>query len=271
MKALILSGGKSSRMRQDKASLVISGSSLLNQISALLKPLVSEVFLSVAHDDQQEYPMTPIADLEPQPGPLGGLQAAFAEDANATWFLVAVDLPRLKTEDLRALIDQHDPSKDATCFLNPLDQHPEPLCAIYSPSAAVKLESFLNENQRCARRFLATLNRRECRTLDPQTLLNLNRPEQLVELETLNQCGSNKKEVIVEYFAKLSQEAQTHCETLQTTAATLTGLWEEVRLKHGFTLDFSHIKPAINNEFAQWTSPLESGQIIAFMPPFAGG
>ena len=79
------------------------------------------------------------------------------------------------------------------------------------------------------------------------------------------------KEVTVEYFAKLSQEAGMNSEKIRTSAATLTGLWEEVRLRHHFTLDLPHIKPAINNEFADWETPLTASDTIAFMPPFAGG
>lgn len=271
MKALILTGGKSSRMGTDKASLVIGGSTLLDRLIALIKPLTNELFLSVAHDDQGDHELPVIADLEPSPGPLGGLQAAFKNDPEADWLLVAADLPRLKAEDLQALVDAHDPNQDVTCFLNPLDQHPEPLCALYSPSASAALDEAIRENRRCARRFLTSLKRFELTPSDPQALLNLNRPEHLTELELLHEHGPVEKEVSVEYFAKLSQEAGTNSETLQTTAATLTGLWEEVRLRHGFTLDLPHVKPAIDNEFADWTSPLTEGQLIAFMPPFAGG
>ena len=80
-----------------------------------------------------------------------------------------------------------------------------------------------------------------------------------------------EKKVTVEYFAKLSAEAKMESEMLRTSSATVAGLWEEVRLRHHFSLDLPHIKPAIDNEFADWSATLESGQTIAFMPPFAGG
>lgn len=271
MKALILTGGKSSRMGTDKASLVIGGTTLLDRLVALIKPLTAEIYLSVAHDDTAPRDLPTIVDLEPSPGPLGGLQAAFKNDPLSDWLLIAVDLPRLQQEDLAALVENHDPQKDVTCFLNPLDKHPEPLCALYSPSAATRLNEVIAENRRCARRFLTSLNRNELNPSDPQALLNLNRPEHLVELELLHQNGTIEKELKIEYFAKLSQEAGTNSEVLRTFAATLSGLWEEVRLRHGFTLDLPHVKPAIDHEFADWTTPLAAGQTIAFMPPFAGG
>ena len=269
MKALILTGGKSSRMGTDKSQLEIGGVTLLERTIGLIKPLTEDIYISVAHDDTEQHPLPTIKDLEPSPGPLGGLQAAFDHDPNSTWLLIACDLPKLSPEDLSQLLENQ--GKDVTCFLNPLDDHPEPLCAIYAPSASTTLNKIISENRRCARKFIRSLDRVELRAPEPQALLNLNRPELLTELQLLNQHGSMEKTITIEYFAKLSQEAKTTCEELTTTAATLAGLWEEVRLRHHFTLDLPHIKAAVDNEFSDWETPLKNYDTIAFMPPFAGG
>ncbi len=271
MKALILTGGKSSRMGTDKSQIKIGNVTLLERTISLLEDKVDETYLSVAHNDESSQILPTIKDLEPSPGPLGGLQAAFANDATSSWILLACDLPRVKEKHIKELIENHQAEFDVTCFLNPLDQHPEPLCAIYSPSASAKLDQVIQENRRCARRFLRALKRIELTPADPQALLNLNRPEHLAELAHLYQYGAMEKTVTVEYFAKLSAEAGMESEEVATTAATLTGLWEECRLRHHFSLDLPHIKPALNHEFSSWETPLETGQHIAFMPPFAGG
>lgn len=271
MKALVLTGGKSSRMGQDKASLKIGGVTQLDRIISLIEPLTDQIYLSVAHDDEAERLLPTLPDLEPSPGPLGGLQAAFKADPETAWLVIACDLPMIQADDLQALVNQRNQSKDVTCFLNPLDDYPEPLCALYSPSAATKLDEVIKKNQRCARRFLSLLDRVDLVPANPCALLNLNRPEHLVELQHLNEHGAVGKEVKVEYFAKLSQEAGTDSEVLHTAAATLAGLWEELRLRHHFSLDLPHINPAIDNEFARWTDLLAPDQTIAFMPPFAGG
>ena len=272
LKALILAGGKSSRMGEDKASLKIGDQTLLNRTRDLLSEFTSEIHLSVAHEAQDSASsLKQLPDLEPSPGPLGGLQAAFHHDPDSHWLLLAVDLPRITRDDLSQLVTSHDPQKDVTCFLNPLDDHPEPLCALYSPSASAKLDHVISENRRCARRFLRSLDRTELSPSDPQALLNLNRPEHLAELQHLHQNGTVEKELTIEYFAKLSQEAGTNSEKIRTSTATLTGLWEEVRLRHHLSLDLPQIKPAINDAFTDWGSPLTAGDRIAFMPPFAGG
>ena len=272
LKALLLTGGKSSRMGQDKASLKIGSQTLLDRAVGILSEFTKEVHLSVAHDSIFRVEgLTSLPDLTRSPGPLGGLEAAFADDPESAWLVLAIDLPRITKGDLSLLIEAHDESKDVTCFLNSLDGHPEPLCALYSPNAEPKLIEVIAQNRRCARRFLRSLDRTELTPADPQALLNLNRPEQLAELEHLHQNGTVEKELAIEYFAKLSQEAGMNSENIRTSAATLTGLWEEVRLRHQFSLDLPHVKPAIDDEFSDWEVPLASGQKIAFMPPFAGG
>lgn len=269
MKALILTGGKSSRMGQDKAQLKIGDQTLLERTIDLAHTVTGDVYLSIAHDDDRQQPLPTIRDLEPSPGPLGGLQAAFKNDPDSRWLLLACDLPRLSKLDIAHISECT--KADVVCLLNPLDNHPEPLCAVYSPEAAPKLEAAIASNQRCARRFLKSLIRDELEPEDPQALLNLNRPEHIKELDHLHRYGTMEKSVTVEYFAKLSQESGMNSEKVRTSAATLTGLWEEVRLRHHFTLDLPHIKPAINNEFANWETPLKESDTVAFMPPFAGG
>lgn len=274
MNILILRGGKSSRMGQDKAQIVLPGEdvTLLQRTIALARPFSRNLFLSVAQDDSGTHPLPTIPDLEENPGPLGGLQAALAYDPATPWLLIACDLPRLTSEAISTLLDAKVLDEtQATAYQNPLDQQPEPLLALYQPSAQPILAETLAENRRCARNFLRSLNAKLLQPADPQLFLNLNRPEHLDELAHLNQHGVREKTVTVEYFAKLAAEANRDQETLTTTAATLTGLWEEVGLQHRFSLDQPQIKPAINDEFADWSTPIVEGQRIAFMPPFAGG
>ena len=49
MKAIILTGGKSSRMGTDKASLKIGGVTQLDRILSLIRPLTQKIYLSIAH------------------------------------------------------------------------------------------------------------------------------------------------------------------------------------------------------------------------------
>lgn len=271
LKALLLIGGKSRRMGTDKASLIFEGQTLLEKTTATVSSHITEIFLSVAHDETREFAHPVIPDLTPDPGPLGGLQAAFAHDTHTAWLVLACDLPLFDQSTLHHLLENADPSAAASCFLNRLDGRAEPLCTLYQPEAAARLSEYLAADRRCARKFLESLSPQAFALPNPLALDNANRPEQLHELKLLSQKGLNKKEVTITYFGKLSAEAPAAEETLTTTAATLAGLYEEVRLNHHLSLDLDTVKPVLADEFVDWTTPLPAGGQVAFLPPFAGG
>ena len=271
LKALLLIGGKSRRMGQEKASLIVGAESLQERALAVLKSQPAQVFLSVAYDDMRAHDLPVIRDLEPAPGPLGGLVAAFDSDPDAAWLVLACDMPRVAEKELAQVVAARTEGAEAVAFLSPLDGKPEPLCALYEPIAAKKLRAFLANEHGCARRFLTTLERIDLQPEDARALLNLNRPQDLAELAALAEMGTVEKSLIVEYFAKLSQEAETSREDLRTSAATLAGLWDEVTLRHRFSLALENVKPARNDEFVSWDERLVEGDRVAFMPPFAGG
>ncbi len=271
LKALLLIGGKSQRMGSDKAALVFEGKTLLERTLATITPLIPEAYLSIAHDDEREFSHPTIRDLTPNPGPLGGLQAAFHHDPEAAWLVLACDLPLFNSTTLENLLDKADPTQKATCYRNRLDQRAEPLCTLYQPAAAHALTNYLADDRRCARKFLESLEPVMLPLPHPLALDNANRPEQLHELTILAKEGLQEKEVTVTYYGKLSAEAPAATETLTTTAATLAGLYEELRLKHYLSLDLDTVKPVLSDEFVDWTTPLPEDAQVAFLPPFAGG
>ena len=66
-------------MQRDKAGLEYAGKSQLARAMELLAPLVSARFVSVRPDqrsDPQRTAYETIADLQPDLGPMGGIQAA---------------------------------------------------------------------------------------------------------------------------------------------------------------------------------------------------
>lgn len=75
----------------------------------------------------------------------------------------------------------------------------------------------------------------------------------------------------IEYYAQLRDEAGCSSETLESAATTPAELYIELDSQHGFSLQQSQLKVAINDSFAEWTSNLSDGDLIVFMPPMAGG
>lgn len=79
------------------------------------------------------------------------------------------------------------------------------------------------------------------------------------------------KTVRVQYFAILREQRGLSEETLATEASTARALYDELRARHGFTLEAGRIRSALNDEFAPISAPLKEGDRIVFLPPVAGG
>ena len=80
-----------------------------------------------------------------------------------------------------------------------------------------------------------------------------------------------KKSIQLQYFAILREQRGINSETVQTSAANASELYEELKKQHRFPLPSEQLKVAINDEFQSWDTPLNNEDRVAFIPPVAGG
>jgi molybdopterin-guanine dinucleotide biosynthesis protein A len=117
---VILIGGASTRMGTDKSSLILDGQTLLERTIAAISPLVGEILIvgkssatTVGNGGTSKslefaaqtasLTIRRVADRWPGEGPLGGILSAFASTTALEMLVVAVDLPWLCVDSLRAL------------------------------------------------------------------------------------------------------------------------------------------------------------------------
>ncbi len=180
---LVLAGGRSARMGQDKATLVHpDGRSLVRRTADLLREAgCAAVVLSLRHDqeipagmDDCEIVRDPVGGSG---GPLAGMVAGMATQSADDWLVVACDLPRLDVVTLSHLLESATANDTFLAYRSESDGLPEPLCALYSSAARAVLEDALAADFRCPRKVLI---RNDCRLLVPVTpraLDNANTPE----------------------------------------------------------------------------------------------
>lgn len=154
---LVLMGGRSMRMGQDKSSLDYHGQPQRDYLTELLASLCPAVFWSV--NDNQTLELTPhqsqlITDRDPDAGPLGGILSALESYPAAAWLVVACDLPLLTRQTLTALLAGRDSHYPATAFWDAKRSGPEPLVSLWEPTALPLLSAFFADGQRSPRRFL---------------------------------------------------------------------------------------------------------------------
>ncbi|MDH3757673.1 MAG: MoaD/ThiS family protein [Gammaproteobacteria bacterium] len=79
------------------------------------------------------------------------------------------------------------------------------------------------------------------------------------------------KTITVRYFAMFREQAGVNEETLSLDATTAADVFEHTKARHGSSEPAGHCKVAINDEMADWTSPVEDGDTVLLFPPVAGG
>ena len=283
---LVLAGGRSKRMQRDKATLPYAGRTQLERAVDLIEPFVERVFVSVRPDqtgDPLRARFAQIVDSGEVAGPIAGIVAAQARHPQVAWLVLACDLPLLDSETLAHLLHSRRPERQATAYRSSHDGLPEPLCAIYEPSSRESIRSYVASGRDCPRKFLIQSDAALLDQPDPGALDNVNTPKEYgaalyrvgrSEEDTLGDTQPRTaptRQIRVQYYALLREQAGRSAETVSTGARTPRELYEELRRRHPFSLAPEMLRVAVNAEFGDWSQSLDEGDAVVFIPPVAGG
>ncbi len=145
--ALILCGGKSSRMNKEKASLYYYGEAQYKRVYTLLAKCFRHVFFSVAHANVAEYLLSypHITDIQKtRCGPMLGIVSAF-DFCAVPWFVLAIDMPNVTEEAIMHVLHTRNNYKENNAVLHATlvctsEACCEPLFAVYE----TKIQQHLN-------------------------------------------------------------------------------------------------------------------------------
>lgn len=181
LSAIILTGGKSRRMGQDKALLVFESHSLLQRAVSLCQASCRHVVISSNTSTHTMGDIPLIADEIPDCGPMGGLYSCL-KNTPTTWsFLLSVDAPFVppafinylwqNTHGYEAVVPVHQNGK-------------EPLVALYHKNILGMLEQCLQASEYKMHSLLQQINTHFVKADKwvqqyPNIFCNLNRPEDL--------------------------------------------------------------------------------------------
>jgi len=194
---LVLTGGKSQRMNQDKGSIQYFDKDQVTHSVELLEQRCEKVFIS-CRDEQKENANTinheQIIDSVKSAGPTSGILSAMRKHPRAAWLVLACDLPYLREDTIKHLVIERDTNKDATCYLNPEKNWPEPLCTIYEPKSYIQLLKYFEMGKPCPRKVLFNSDIKAIPLQNQDDLNNVNTPEQLIAAKQFIQKRDHKRE-----------------------------------------------------------------------------
>ena len=181
---VLLAGGKSLRMGQDKARIEVNGNPLLSRSLKLLRRHFPSVLIAGDRPDLATADIPAISDIYPGSA-LGGLYTGL-QAARTDWVFVApCDMPYPDEKILELLLNCRN-GADAVVPRTP--QGYEPVFALYHKNCLPHMEEMLQQGQY---RIYDFYQRIKVHYLDwsqmptgwERSLLNINTPEQLEELQ----------------------------------------------------------------------------------------
>jgi molybdopterin-guanine dinucleotide biosynthesis protein A len=143
--AIILAGGRSSRMGTDKGLILFQGKALVTHVIDVLRSLgINNIIIITQHGAYEQFGYPCYPDLVQDKGPLGGIYAGMIHSKAGKNLVLACDMPFLTKELITALIDRIGEEDALITQHNGKD---EPLCSVYSSSCIPHFKEKLDKDQ----------------------------------------------------------------------------------------------------------------------------
>ncbi len=189
---VLLAGGKSRRMGEDKRYLVVGGETLLERGLGVLRSVFQEVLVVIAQDSPPVgVDARVVRDLVPECGSLGGLYTGLMQATTPCIFVVACDMPFLE----EAVIAEFTRRRaTADIVMAKLAARLHPMHALYGKQCLPVLEQMIQARQLKIQELVSHTSLRvqyvtetDLLTIDPsgRSFQNVNTPADLEAARSL--------------------------------------------------------------------------------------
>jgi len=172
----VLAGGRSCRMRRDKALLQWRSRSLVETLAGCVKEAAGNVALIGNPELYSGLGFECLPDLRAGQGPLAGIETALASGRGELNLIAACDMPGLEVQWLKMLLLEADESRAECVATRDGKGQLHPLCAVYRDNCLVKVQNALDTGRLRTFNLLEELDTVVLET--GQVLWNVNTPEE---------------------------------------------------------------------------------------------
>lgn len=146
--AVILAGGKSSRMGFDKQFLEINNERLINILINRLEEVFNEIIIVTNKPEKyKDFKYKVIIDIIKGRGPLSGIHAGLNESSSKYIFVTACDMPSINLQYIQYMKGIIEKLEVDVCVTESQDGI-EPFHGFYSKNLIGKIEDYLASNRR---------------------------------------------------------------------------------------------------------------------------
>jgi molybdenum cofactor guanylyltransferase len=156
MNGLIVAGGNSTRMQQDKALLVYDTLPQYIVVQQLLAPFCKEIFISLQQRNTN-IDILQLIDQHPNIGPINALASAY-QQAKTNWLIIAIDYPLLQNIDVQHVINTFSITQKSCVYYNMATNFYEPFIGIYTVSFLQKIQTEIESGKYGMQKILSIHN-----------------------------------------------------------------------------------------------------------------
>ena len=167
---IILSGGKSSRMGENKSLLKIGNKTIIERIVELMKDIFSENIIITNTPDEYKFLQLPLyEDIYKWKGPLAGIHSGLTYSKTEKNFVISCDTPLMTKEMIQYIVNFQTRKPIVFCRAAGYRQ---PLIGVYKKQIIIEIEKFLSDNDETTdKSFHHFLKKVNAEIIDPQDLL----------------------------------------------------------------------------------------------------
>jgi len=172
---VVLAGGESSRMGEDKSLMLINEQKLIEFSINALKPFCKEVLISSSKNAHQSFSCRKISDRFHKIGPIAGIQSALVHSDTDYIIILPCDSPMVKPEFVEYLISEIEPN--TSIIVPKYGPHLEPLFAIYHKKVLPIVEEQIKNGDYRLTHLLELCQAKIVEVEDRTCFVNINTPE----------------------------------------------------------------------------------------------
>lgn len=170
---IILAGGKSSRMGEDKATKLHFGIPFILHVIKALESFTSQIIIVSDDNTHTQFGYPCIPDIIPNKGPIGGIYTGLKKSNTDKNIVLTCDIPFVIPKVIDHLINHYEASYEAVLYES------SPLIGIYHKSIEDKILNNIEKGTLSIRKNIASLNAKyiiEEKNMIPH-MQNINTPQ----------------------------------------------------------------------------------------------
>ena len=182
--AIILAGGNSSRMGEDKGLLDLNGIKMVEHVIKTLKEITDDIIIISNNLEYKLFALPVFSDTISGKGPIGGLYTGLSKSNSEKNIVISCDSPFVSSNFLKKLLSI---SKDFDVTVPSYNNRIHPIIGIYNQSILETLEEQINSDELKLMMAIEKLKYQiiefssNDKDIDPKIFSNINTKEDLLK------------------------------------------------------------------------------------------